>query len=138
MNPVKKFPKFVRKLFYEHDISALNLNISPTNKMILMAIAEHKDKCMSEISKEVGLEKSSFTRSVDHLINNGFIQKKYSKTDRRIIHILFTAKGLKALKLIREDWEKYFESLISVLSSSEKQEFFSAIKIVSKYINQIT
>ena len=137
MDGVIGFRKFVKKLFFDHNTSKLHLNINTTQRDILMGIDTHRGKSMSQISREVGLEKSSFTRSVDHLVKEEFIKKEYSASDRRIINILFTEKGNKAVKLIKDDWNKYFNSLIAVFSPEERKDFFQAVETVSKYMNRI-
>lgn len=134
---IKDLPQFVRKLFYENDISKLNLDINLTQTNILMFIDSNKNKSMSELSKMVGLEKSSFTRSVDYLVGNNFLKRNYSNEDRRKITVSFTEKGLKAVRLIKNDWNEHFRSLVSTLSAEEQEEFSDAIKIVSKYVQQM-
>jgi len=137
MNNVENFPKFAKKLFHEHNVSELNLDINKTQTQILMTMDSIKENSMSAISKEVGLEKSSFTRSVEHLVEKGFIKKKILKEDKRVIQLFFTKKGENDVKLIKKHWKNYFNSLISILSFEEKKEFFKSVKIISKYINKI-
>jgi len=134
---VKMFPRFVQKVLYEHDISKLNLNINTTQTLILMFVNEDSEKSMSEISTMTGLEKSSFTRSVDYLVKNGFIEKNYPEHDRRKIKLSLTKKGAKAAKLIQHDFDKYLDSLISHFSENEKKEFFESLAAMSKYICKI-
>lgn len=131
------FPHFIKKVFYEHDISRLNLNINNTQTNILMNVSEFGEKSMSEISLLTGLEKSSFTRSVDYLVKNGFITREPAEADRRIIKLSLTKKGVKAADMIRNDFNIYCESLISDFSENEKKEFFDSLDTISKYINRI-
>jgi DNA-binding MarR family transcriptional regulator len=131
------FPQFIKKVFYEHDISKLNLDINKTQTNILMLINENNEKSMSEISLMTGLEKSSFTRSVDYLEQNGFITRNSSGKDRRIIKLSLTNKGIKAAKLIKHDFDIYLGSLISSFSKKEKDEFFQSLTTISQYINKI-
>ncbi|HPS58085.1 MAG TPA: MarR family transcriptional regulator [Spirochaetota bacterium] len=131
------FPQFVKKIFYEHDISKLNLGINKTQTNILMFINENNEKSMSEISLITGLEKSSFTRSVDYLVRNGFITRNSPENDRRIIKLSLTKKGIKAANLIRNDFDVYWESLISDFSEKEKTEFLESLAAISKYMNKI-
>lgn len=137
MDDIKCFPKFVKKLFHEHDISELNININKTQVHIMMVTDMYRDKSMFEISKEVGLEKSSFTRSVKYLVKKGFLEKNHSEEDRRIVNLSFTRKGNEALTQIKNHWNNYFNSLLSPFSKKEKEEFFDSIKTVSKYMNRI-
>lgn len=132
------FPQFIKKLFYEHDISKLNLDINNTQINILMFINESNEKSMSEISLMTGLEKSSFTRSVDYLVKNGFITKNSPDNDRRKINLSLTNKGLKSVKLIQKDFDDYLDSLISDFSEDEKNEFFESLDVISKYMNKIS
>ncbi|HOD14729.1 MAG TPA: MarR family transcriptional regulator [Spirochaetota bacterium] len=131
------FPQFTKKVFNEHDISKLNLDINKTQTHILMCINENYEKSMSEISLMTGLEKSSFTRSVDCLVQNGFITRIALENDRRKIKLSLTNKGIKAAKRIKNDFDIYLDSLISDFSEKEKNEFFESLETISKYMNKI-
>jgi len=131
------FPQFLKKVFYEHDISKLNLGINKTQTNILMFINENNEKSMSEISLITGLEKSSFTRSVDYLVKNGFVTRNSPENDRRRIKLSLTNKGIKAAKLIKNDFDIYLESLITGFSEKEKNEFFESLDTILKYMNKI-
>jgi DNA-binding MarR family transcriptional regulator len=131
------FPPFIKKIFYEHDLSKLNLDINKTQINILMCIIENNEKSMSEISLMTGLEKSSFTRSVDYLVKNGFITRNSSENDRRIIKLSLTKKGTRIATLIKNDFDIYLATLISDFSKNEKNEFLESLITTSKYINKI-
>jgi DNA-binding MarR family transcriptional regulator len=134
---IKVFPQFIKKVLREHDISKLNLDINSTQTKILMFVYESNDKSMSEISSMAGLEKSSFTRSVDYLVNNGFLLKNSPENDRRIINLSLTDKGIKAAKLIKCELDIYLDSLISDFPDKEKEEFLKALNTVTKYVNKM-
>lgn len=130
-------PRFVKKVFYDHDISKLDININKTQINILMLIDENRNSSMSEISQMTGIEKSSFTRSVDCLEKNGFIIREPADNDRRIIKLSLTKKGTKTTTLIRNDFDKYLESLIAGFSEDERNEFLESLETVSDYVIKI-
>lgn len=134
---IKIFPKFIKKVLREHDLSGLNLNINTTQTEIIMFIYENSDKSMSELSSMVGLDKSSFTRSVDSLVSRDLITKKYPHQDKRKIYLSLTDMGFRAAKNIKNEFEHYFESLLSDFSNEEKADFLFSLDIVSKYINKV-
>jgi DNA-binding MarR family transcriptional regulator len=136
-NSIKIFPRFLKKVLYGHDISKLQLDINKTQTNILMLVNEHSEKTMTEISLMTGLEKSSFTRSVDYLVKNGFITRNSPENDRRKVKLSLTNKGKKAAKLIKNDFDIYLDSLISDFSEKEKNEFFESLATISKYIIKI-
>lgn len=134
---VKVFPQFVQKTIYEHDISHLNLPINNTQTRILMLVSENADCSMSEISAMTGLEKSSFTRSVDHLVKKGFVIKVYPEHDRRITRLALSGKGVHAADRIVRDFDLYLGTLVSHFTDSEKHEFIATLRTLSGYINKI-
>jgi DNA-binding MarR family transcriptional regulator len=134
---VKILPQFVQRAIYEHDIEHLNFSINTTQTLILMFVNENSEKSMSEISSMTGLEKSSFTRSVDCLVKNGFITRKYPEHDRRKIKLSLTEMGIVAAKLIQDDFDLHLKSLISHFSENEKKEFFESLSVLSGYIRKI-
>ena len=131
-------PRFIQKAIYEHDISHLDLRINTTQTRILMFVNANSGKSMSGISSLLGLEKSSFTRSVDHLVRNGFVSKNFPEHDRRKIKLSLTEKGARAARLIQKDFDRYFDTLIAGLSAQEKKEFLKILKNLSSYITKIT
>lgn len=134
---IKVLPQFVKMVLREGDISKLNLDINSTQTNILMSVDEHGEKSMSEISVLTGLEKSSFTRSVDSLVKRGFLTRNSPENDRRKIKLSLTGKGTKAVKLIRNNLDDYLESLLSDFSSKEKEEFLKSLNTISKYLDKI-
>lgn len=137
VDKISYFPQFMKKAFYDHDISKLKLDINNTQTQILMLVSENSCKSMSEISLMTGLEKSSFTRSVDYLVKKGFITRNSSGSDRRITMLSLTAKGGRVARLIKSDFEIHLDSLISGFTAGEKKEFFESLTTVSKYMNKI-
>lgn|GEM_PF-698680 len=134
---IRLFPQFIKKVLQEHDISGLNIGINSTQTKILMFVYENTEKSMYEISLMTGLDKSSFTRSVDYLVKNGFLIKNSQEKDRRKIHLGLTEKGLSAARLIMNDLDTYFESLMAGFSEKEKSEFLQSMNTAMEYINRI-
>lgn len=130
-------PQFIQKVLYGHDISHLNLAINTTQTRILMFVSDHPGRSMSEISFLIGLEKSSFTRSVDHLLKLGFLTKQYPEHDRRKVTLALTKKGERAAERIRDDFDAYFESIISHFSEREKREFRETLSSLARFIDRI-
>ena len=136
-NYIRDFPKFLKKIMNEQDLSKYDLNINKTQTNILMSVDENRNISMSKLSEIVGLEKSSFTRSVEHLVKNGFLTRKNLENDKRTINLSLTEKGTHAVRLIRKNLDNYLTVLSEILTEKEKKEFFEALKTVSKYFNKI-
>lgn len=127
---------FIKFTFNDLDISQLNLDINKTQRSVLMCIFDNSDKTMNEISYLVGLEKSSFTRSVENLINIGYLNRNSDLNDRRKIYLALTEKGMEIAIAINEIADKHFGNMLLKLTDTEQNEFIAALETVSKYIKK--
>lgn len=134
---IEILPRFIQKAIYGNDLSRLNIPLNTTQTRILMFINNDNTRTMSEISRMIGLDKSSFTRSVDSLVHTGYVSKKTQPHDRRTIRLELTAKGIKAACMIENDFDRYFSTLIESFAENEKAEFLGALKTFSRYAHRI-
>lgn len=111
-----------RRIIRSIDTSTLNLPVNTTQEHVLMAISKSPEKTMTELSMQVGLEKSSFTRVIDSLIDDGLVMRSYGIQDRRIINCVLTEKGKSVANQIDQLMEKHFEEILSGLTQEEKDE----------------
>lgn len=134
---IRNLPQFVRMVLREFEISDMDYEINKTQINILMSVDENGDLSMSEISRITGLEKSSFTRSVDFLERKDFLERVFPDHDRRKVMLALTPKGVKAVTHIRKELDEYMRSLLSEFSEKEKSDFFGSLDVLSGYIDRI-
>jgi DNA-binding MarR family transcriptional regulator len=125
-----------RRIIRSIDTSSLNLPVNATQEHVLMAISKSPEKTMTELSMQVGLEKSSLTRVIDSLINDGLVTRSYGVQDRRIINCVLTEKGENVAGQIDQIMKQHFEKILSCLTQGEKDELDQhltrAIQLLSK------
>lgn len=86
----KKMQKFIETQLKEHKID----DLVPSYGNIFTALYEHGGRLkMSELSNLVNKDKSTVTVLVNKLIERKYIQKQFSKEDRRVVYIVLTEKG---------------------------------------------
>ncbi len=86
----KKMQKFIEQKLKENQID----DLVPSYGNIFTALYEHGGRLrMSEISNLVNKDKSTVTVLVNKLIERKYIQKQFSKADKRVIYIVLTEKG---------------------------------------------
>jgi len=126
-----------RDIIRSLDTSSLKLPINSTQERVLMAILKMPDLNMKDLSIQIGLEKSSLTRVIDSLIDEGFVIRTYGVQDRRKINCTLTKKGLaqaaKIDKLMLEHIKNYFSDLPQNEKDKLISNLASAVKTLSKY-----
>jgi DNA-binding MarR family transcriptional regulator len=87
----------------------------------------------------MGISKPNVTSLIDKLIDQGYVQRRHDEKDRRVIHIVLTAKGRKfvasRLQLVRHSIKKNLSSLGQDELDSLHRALETFKRIVSKMDN---
>ncbi|MCE1247088.1 MAG: MarR family transcriptional regulator [Firmicutes bacterium] len=114
-----------RRIIRTIDTSPLNLSINKTQENVLMAILKTPRNNMTDLSVQVGIEKSSLTRVIDSLIEEGLVMRTHRLSDRRTINCVLTEKGMDVANRIDVIMREHLESKFSDLSEEEKDKLFT-------------
>lgn len=117
------------------DTSPLKLPINKTQGQVLMAILRSTENNMTDLSQQIGLEKSSLTRTIDSLIDEGLVSRSYGIQDRRSITCTLTEKGLNIASKLDQIMRTHIEDILSGLSENEKIELYDKL---SRSVNLLT
>lgn len=126
------FGDMFRSLIKNFDSSALNLSINKTQQRVLMLIATEENTFMSNLCKQAGLEKGSFTSVVNSLIKQGYIYKISDDSDKRKIRLLLTEKGKEVALKLKKMMDIYLENIFSELTEGEKATLYNAFLTIKK------
>ncbi len=120
----------------EKELQSLNIN---THHMALLSVlSQEKSSNQNQIGDELGVDKASMVKLIDHLENLKLVERVSCTTDRRVKFLRITPFGttyLKKISAIRSQVEKNF------LSSLSEQENFqlrsSLLKLLENSIYTI-
>lgn len=76
------------------DIRYKHLNLQKGQFLFLMRICEHPNISQQELSNLISVEKSTTTRALQKLENDGYILRNRNKDDQRKFSVIATKKGL--------------------------------------------
>ena len=85
------------------------------------AVGESEPKTMTEISKILKITMGTLTTGVDKLIKKGYLVRKRTEEDKRIVLVELTEKGIKAKKLHDAFHQEMIDSIISNLDQTEEE-----------------
>ena len=84
---------------------------------VLLFLYEHKSNDTArDIVEKQYLAKSYVSKSVEKLIEKGFLERKYLKEDRRYIHLLVREEALPVIAMVQEQRKKMLEQLFAGIS----------------------
>ncbi len=129
-----------RTLIRTFDAGQLGLSINNTQERVLMVILKMPELKMKDLSEQVGLEKSTLTRVIDSLIEEGLVARCNDMQDRRKINCSLTEKGLLLAGKIEKLMAQHIENCFSQLSKEGRgmlmRNLKSAIDTLSIHVKE--
>jgi DNA-binding MarR family transcriptional regulator len=123
---IKKFReilrRFEREIFVQSNDCCCN-GVTLAQCHTLLEIENKGNISVTELSKILGLDKSTISRTIDGLVNIGLVDRSIPEENRRMAMLQLTKAGKKICHSINSKNEEYFSSLLSTLTDSERNEF---------------
>jgi len=85
------------------------------------AVGDSDPKTMTEISRILKVTMGTLTTGVDKLIKKGYLVRKRTEEDKRIVLVELTEKGIKAKKMHDAFHQEMIDSVISHLDPTEEE-----------------
>ncbi|WP_019229634.1 MarR family winged helix-turn-helix transcriptional regulator [Sedimentibacter sp. B4] len=103
-------------------------DLSISEMHVIDNIGVNKERTMSDTAKDLKVTSGTLTTAIDNLIKKGYVERRRSVEDRRVIKIKLTDKGMEAFKA-HEDFHK--DLVISALQQLDSKEEELLIKVLS-------
>lgn len=94
-------------------------DISNNDMHIIEAIGLGDGNKMSSIAKKLNITVGSLTTSMNSLVHKGYVARKRSEKDRRVVYIYLLDKGIAAYKHHEEFHRKMTDSLMEIMTEEE-------------------
>ncbi|MCD6551197.1 MarR family transcriptional regulator [Thermotoga sp.] len=98
---------------------------------LFMFVALKGPTSMSKLAEELSVSKSNITVTVDKLEKKGFLKRKRSDLDRRVVMIELTKKGEKLFNAILRNFENMLKNVVSKIPEDD-------LKVISEGFERIT
>ncbi len=134
---IKKFReilrRFEREIFVQSNDCCCN-GVTLAQCHTLLEIENKGNISITELSKILGLDKSTISRTIDGLVNIGLVDRSIPEENRRMTMLQLTKAGKKICQSINAKNDEYFAAILSSLTGPEKSE---VLKIFEKITGQM-
>ena len=113
-------PLFFRTMFRGHQ--QLSHNPMSSEFKVMGMLTRHGSLPISRIGNWLGISKPNMTANIDKLIEENLVERKSDPTDRRVINVSLTEKGVEYMK---RSWDEAHEAVKLRLSSLTIEEMDS-------------
>lgn len=136
---MQRMMKYVSRIYRCSQIDHANFlntyGLSAPHLSLLLAIKRHPHISQDELAKFTFVNKSTITRQIRVLEEQGYIQKE-TGDDRRIKTIILTEKGEALHPVLIEYLDEVNDDLTQDFSTEEYEQFLNYIEMITKRSNE--
>ena len=128
---VRDFRRILRNFERELNIqnqSACCCGVTITQCHTLMELDIKDNITLNELAAKIHLDKSTVSRTVENLVNNGLIRRTIPKSNRRTTMITLTAKGSEVCHSINSGNDLYYQSALNEIPDDLKVSFLKGFE----------
>ena len=103
---------------------------------LFMAICRTPGCSQDQLAKRMWFDKSTIARQMELLEKKGFITRKPSETDKRVLCVYPTEQMLQIQPDLRDAMAKWEETLLQDLTEEEKVQLNTLLKKVRERVNK--
>lgn len=133
MEQVKLFRENTRRL--EMNLGEINrtdcccCGISDTQCFMLVEIGRNKNVSVKKLAEIMKIDKSGISRTVEELVQKGFVERKPSEEDRRYVVLNLTEKGAERFNKIENDMNQKFKGILDRIPKDKRNQVIEALQL---------
>ena len=117
----------------KEDSNCSGVSISQCHAIVEVGRAE--EISLNELAKILTLDKSTMSRTINKLVEDGLVVRELHQEDRRYITIKLTDSGTKIFENIEATMGKYYNDIFMNIQEDKRQQVLESLKILTKAVN---
>lgn len=99
-------------------------------------LSRHGKNTMANVAKFLSVTPGALTTAVNALVKKGYLERKYTKEDRRIIFVALTESGVAVNKIHSEYHKQMVESVDEVLDEEKLAVLMEALAKLGEFFKK--
>ena len=116
-----------------YNLKAAEYGLSQTIGYVLINI-EKEGTPATKIAPLMGMEPTSLSRLLKNMEESGLIYRKGDKTDKRVVRIFLTEKGIEARKISKQTILDFNDELLRKINIKDLQNFIKVFDIIKEQV----
>lgn len=134
----KNLRKLERKLAERLDGNAACCGVTVAQCHALLAIEEKGHTNITELAKDMELDKSTLSRTIETLVGMGLVSRKTNSDNRRSQHINLTPEGERTVSAIHEQSNDFFALIFANIPRSKHPIVIEGLSLLANSFPRTT
>lgn len=128
-----EFFKFIMEIEEKKLITEEFKDITYNDMHIIEAIGLTKPKKMSQLARIMAVTTGTLTRAVDSLEKKGYVERRRSDADKRVVNIILTEHGVDACRHHERFHQDMIAFILNNISGEESRVLQGALERLMEY-----
>ena len=119
--------KFISILYRKSHIwlnsGCARYDLTAAQALVILIVCDFKMLTQDEITKRLSLDKSVIAKTVNKLLETGFLLRQTNARDKRTYDICPTEKAWEAYPVVKEEVERCFQRMTQRMTDEERETF---------------
>lgn len=131
-NPFRSVSILYRKSHIWLNKECETYGLTAPQALVILIVCDYEVLSQEEITRRLSLDKSVIAKTVNKLVQNGFLVRSVNKTDKRFYDISPTKKAAGIYTCIKNEIENCFGKMTREMTEAEKAEFKRLLSIAAE------
>lgn len=114
------------------DLDAICCGVTMAQAHVLLAVEEAGETRVTALAGELGLDKSTLSRTIESLVQAGLVERRAVQGDRRSLALSLTALGRRAAVDINRQGDREIRSVLARIPSQKRGLVAEAIGLLAE------
>ncbi|SFP85467.1 MarR family winged helix-turn-helix transcriptional regulator [Caldicoprobacter faecalis] len=102
----------------------------------IVEIGRSGEVSLNELAELLALDKSTMSRTINNLVEDGLVIRELDPEDRRYAKIKLTDKGIKIFKNIEESMDRYYKAIFNSVPEEKREQVLDSLKLLIEAVNK--
>ena len=118
----------------KEDANCSGITISQCHAIVEVGRAE--EISLNELAELLKLDKSTMSRTINNLVEQGMVARELHPKDRRYITIKLTDEGIKSFKNIEGGMTKFYKNVFTAIPEGKREQVLDSLKLLIEAVDQ--
>ncbi len=124
----------VRKLGFVDKSEASCCGVTISQCHAILEVAREQPVSLQVLSTQLGLDKSTTSRTVDSLVGQGLLQRDPDPEDRRFVNLKLTENGDEMVRQINLLMNDYYRTIYLAIPQESREQVMESLRILNQVL----
>lgn len=104
----------------------------------LLEVADKEEVSLADMAEALGLDRSTLSRTVDGLVEDGLLERRAKPGDRRYVSITLTKQGKNVCAELNTVYNQYLKDVMTLIPPDKRKQVIESLILLTHAVGKST